>query len=129
MPRNDDPQIGDDVVLWRAVPKRQIQIVHYGSESIESWAFRQFPDNELSAHIAAETTLQLFTAQFPLEEFRIAELTVGDARACRNFVCRDPEGGGASHVLICPTVGKARHQVYKDAKKLARRARLRPEGA
>ena len=127
MPRNDDPDLGNDVVLWRAVPRLQIETNPDGSESIQSWAFRQFPDNEISADIAAETTSERLAERFPPIDFRIAELTVADARDCGNVVCRDPEGGDQSHVLICPRAGKSRNRIYKDAARLARRSRLRPE--
>jgi hypothetical protein len=127
MPRNDDAEIGDEVVLWRAIPKRQIETNADGIEAIESWAFRQFPNNELSADVAGETTLEGFTERFPPAHFRTAEFTAGDARACSNIVCRDPDGGGPSHTLICPVPGKSRKRIYEDARKLARRARLLPE--
>lgn len=128
MPRYDDPELGNDVVLWRAVPREQIETNSDGTERIQSWAFRQFPDNEISADIAAETTLPRFCERFPPVQFRYAELTVADARDCGNIVCRDHEGGDPSHVLICPQPGKSRKRIYKDAARLARRSRLRPEG-
>ena len=128
MPRNDDPEIGDDVVLWRAIYKGWVEKNPDGTEEIQSWAFRH-PTDEVSANIATETTLDQFNGWFSPTDYRIAEITVGDARNCGNIVCRDTEGGGTSHVLICPTLGKAKNKKIKDARKLAGRARLRPEGA
>jgi hypothetical protein len=128
MPRNDDPEIGDEVLLWRAILKSQVEITPDGTEKIQSWGFIQKPTNEVSGDIVSETTLARFYDRFAPSRFRVAEFTAGDARACRNIVCRDPEGGDPSHVLICPSPGKSKGQIAQDAKRLARRARLRPDG-
>ncbi len=129
MPRNDDPEIGDDVVLWRAVPKQQVEKNSDGTEKIQSWVFTQrHSNNEVSADIAAETSLVRFYERFDPSRFRIAEFTAGDARACNNVVCRDHEGGGPSHVLVCPSAGKSRTKIYEDARRLAAMAILRPDG-
>lgn len=122
-PRQDDPTIVDNTVLWRAVPELQIYREDDGRERAQSWAFES-DENEVSAWIAAETDVGWLRAQFP--QFRIAEFTAGQARECRNIVARDPVEGCASHVVICPLPGKSNSQIKKDAKRLASKAPLLP---
>lgn len=121
--RENDLAIGDDTVLWRAIPNSHICRGDEGTERSESWAFLS-DDNEVSAWIAAQTDLQTLRARFP--NSRIAEFTVGEARECGNIVARDPVQGDASHVVICPTPGKPAKGVRKDARRLASKARLLP---
>jgi len=128
MPRIDAPDISDDTVLWRAIYKGWVEKNSDGSETIQSWAFRH-PTDEISANIARETTLERFYEKFNPSEYRIAEVTAGAARASANIVCRDPEVGDPSHVLICPPPGKPKNKKIADARKLAAKATLRPEGA
>lgn len=122
-PRQNDPAISDDTVLWRAIPNSQVCRGDEGAERPESWAFLS-DDNEVSAWIAAETDLQALKARFP--NSRIAEFTVGEAREYGNIAARDPVEGDASHVVICPTPGKPAKRVRKDARRLASKARLLP---
>ena len=122
-PRQNDPAISDDTVLWRAIPNSQVCRGDEGTERPESWAFLS-DDNEVSAWIAVETDLQALKARFP--NSRIAEFTVGETRGYGNIVARDPVEGDASHVVICPTPGKPTKRVRKDARRLASKARLLP---
>jgi hypothetical protein len=122
-PRENDPQINDDVVLWRAVPLSHVCVGGEGAERPESWAFKS-ADNEVSCWIAAEMDLQDLKARFP--NFRIAQFTAGQARECANIVTRDPVEGDAAHVLVCPTPGKSLGRVTKDARRLASKATLLP---
>jgi hypothetical protein len=121
--RQDDPTTSDNTILWRAIPSSQVCREDDGSERAESWAF-QSDDNEVSAWIAAETSLDQLKARFP--GFRIAEFAVGQAREYHNIVARDPTEGDASHVVICPVAGKSKAQIKKDARRLASKARLLP---
>jgi hypothetical protein len=122
-PRQDDPTIVDNTVLWRAVPELQICREDDGRERAQKWAFES-DDNEVSAWVAAETDLGRLRARFP--HSRIAEFTAAQARECRNIVARDPVGADASHVVICPSPGKSNSQIKKDARRLASKARLLP---
>jgi hypothetical protein len=123
-PRQNDPAISDDTVLWRAVPNSHICLGDEGAERAESWAFLS-DDNEVSAWIAVETNLQMLKARFP--NSRIAEFTAGEAREYENLVTRDPVEGDASHVVVCPAPGKPSKKVRKDARRLASKARLLPQ--
>ena len=122
-PRQNDPAIGDDTILWRAVPNSQVCRGDEGAERPESWAFLS-DDNEVSAWIAAETNLETLKARFPYS--RIARFTVGEARESDNTVTRDPVEGDPSHVVICPTPGKPANRIKKDARRLASKARMLP---
>jgi len=122
-PRQNDPTIADDTVLWRAVPELQICKEDDGRERAQTWAFES-DDNEVSAWIAGEADLEHLKARFP--HSRIAEFTVAQARECRNIVSRDPVEGDDSHVVICPLPGKSNSQIKKDARRLATKARLLP---
>jgi len=122
-PRENDANIADATVLWRAVHNLQVYRDDDGVERAQSWAFES-RDNEMSAWVAAETELGKLQAKFP--ESRIAEFTVGDARELRNIVTRDPVGDDDSHVVVCPVPGKSKAQVKKDARRLASKARLLP---
>lgn len=122
-PRQNDPAIADDTVLWRAIPNSQICRGDEGTERPESWAFLS-DDNEVSAWIAAETNVEALKARFP--NSRIARFTVGEARLCDNIVVRDPVEGDTAHVVICPTPGKAAKRIRKDARRLASKAPLLP---
>jgi hypothetical protein len=122
-PRENDPQINDETVLWRAVPPSHVCPGEGGTERPESWAFRS-DDNEVSSWIAAETDIQSLKARF--HNFRIAQFTAGQARECGNIVARDPVEGDASHVVVCPNSGKSSGRVTKDARRLASKSRLLP---
>jgi len=122
-PRENDPQINDDTVLWRAVPPSHVCLGEGGVERPESWAFLS-DDNEVSSWIAAETDLRELKARFP--NFRIAQFTAGQARECGNVIARDPVEGDASHVVICPIPGKSSGRLRKDARRLASKAPLLP---
>jgi hypothetical protein len=123
-PRQNDTNIADDTVLWRAVHKLQVYKDDDGRERAQKWAFES-DDNEVSAWVAAETDLGRLRARFP--HSRMAEFTAAQARECRNIVARDPVEGDASHVVICPLPGKSNSQIKKDAKRLASKARLLPQ--
>jgi hypothetical protein len=125
-PREDDPQINDDAVLWRAVPSSHVCSGDEGTERPESWAFKS-ADNEVSCWIAAEMDLEDLKGKFP--GFRIAQFTAGQARECANVVTRDPVQGDAAHALVCPIPGKSVGRVTKDARRLASKARLLPADA
>jgi hypothetical protein len=120
-PRQNDPAITDDTILWRAIPNSQVCRGDEGKERPESWAFLS-DDNEVSAWIAAETDIQALKARFP--NSRIAGFTVGVARDYGNIVARDPVEGDPSHVVICPVSGKPAKRIRKDAKRLASKAQL-----
>lgn len=122
-PRQNDPNIADDTVLWRAVHKLQVYREDEGLERAQKWAFES-DDNEVSAWIATETDLSQLRAKFP--QSRIAEFTAGQARECLNIIARDPVGDDFSHVVICPLPGKSKAQIKKDARRLASKARLLP---
>lgn len=124
-PRENDPQINDDTVLWRAVPPSHVCTGEGGAERPESWALLS-NDNEVSSWIAAETDLRELKGKFP--NFRIAQFTAGQARECGNIVTRDPVEGDASHVVIRPNLGKSLGRVKKDARRLASKAVLLPIG-
>jgi hypothetical protein len=109
--------------LWRAVSVLQIYGADDGGERAESWAFMS-DENEVSAWIATEANPEELRARFPNSRF--AEFTAGHARECGNIVARDPFEGDASHVVICPTPGKASSRIKKDARRLASKATLLP---
>lgn len=122
-PRQNDPAIADNTVLWRAVPNSQVCRGDEGTERPESWAFLS-DDNEVSAWIAAETNVEALKARFP--NSRIARFTAGEARECDNIVARDPAEADPSHVVICPAPGKPTKRIRKDARRLAAKAKLLP---
>jgi hypothetical protein len=122
-PRQDDKTIPEDAVLWRAVYELHVYREDDGSERAQKWAFES-DDNEVSAWIAAETDPEQLRARFPRS--RIAEFTAAQARECQNIIARDPVEGDASHVVICPLPGKSNSQIKKDARRLAKKARLLP---
>ena len=121
MPRENDESIGDDVVLWRAVYPDQIEIVD-NTEKPESWAFKD-REEEVSAYIASETTLEWFHVHFP--DDRVAEFTAGDARRCGHSVARDPTPEAPFHVVLCPLPGSGNKKL-KNRKMLCKLSKVLP---
>ncbi len=118
MPRTDDPTIGNDAVLLRAVYKDEIQNNPDNSERPQSQAFRWDDRKEVSAFIETETDFERLVNAFP--NSRICSFTAGQVRALGYIICRDPTDQFRSHVVMC----HGEHRPRKEEKQLARLARL-----
>jgi hypothetical protein len=112
MSRADDPAISGDRVLYRRIPPHPDSVTwdDQGVPAFSSANFRD-QDNELSMHLAAETSPD--TMLIGHEHFGLIWMTAGKIRAiCEGaiIICRDDEKPANGHVLICGKIsgGKAR---------------------
>jgi hypothetical protein len=115
-PRIDDPSIPDDAVLWRRILPSWVHKSPEG-ERPQSFAFIDTLSGEVSFQIAAETTKQDVLQDYP--DHRIVAIKAAFLRSLGYVLVRDPEGGGAAHVLMCPATPMKRKALEKDAKRIA----------
>lgn len=101
---------GDDILLRRIDPK-MIDRNPDGSESIQSWAFRD-QNRELSVYLARETTVAA-VLQLGTPGQVIIGIRAEDIRKLGYRVVRDPEASNSAHCLIHP------HPRRKDEKKMS----------
>lgn len=98
--RGDAADISDDDILWRRVDKNMVDRNPDGTESLQSWAYKD-QNHELSVYLARETT-----AQAVLEAGKPEQVLVGiRVQVIRNLgykVVRDPELDNGAHCLILP---------------------------
>ncbi|HET6841534.1 MAG TPA: hypothetical protein VFK06_07585 [Candidatus Angelobacter sp.] len=101
MPEHIDAvDISDDDILWRRVDQSMIERNPDGTESLQSWAYKD-QNHELSVHLARETTPQLvFAAGKPGQV--LVGLRAQIIRSLGYKVVRDPEPDNSAHCLIIP---------------------------
>src|SRR5258708_27671344 len=106
----DATGIGGEDILWRRVDRHMIDKNSDGTESVQSFAYRD-QNRELSAYLARETTVAAVLA-LGLPEQVLIEIRVNVIRGLGYKVVRDPEPTNAAHCLILP------HPPRKDSKKM-----------
>ena len=124
MPRVDDPNISGDMVLYRRIPNWGDRVAwdDSGCPTAANFNFRD-PKDELSVHIAAETTPAIILTGHA--GFGVLQLTAGQIRViCRDakanpvvFICRDDEEPANGHVLVCGKVSQGMAKRLRDAAK------------
>lgn len=114
-PRQDDPTVRDDEVLWRRILPEWLHANPDGSVRPSSVAFTDRRSGEVSVHRALLTTLAVVSAARPGD--RVVEVTAGLVRSLGCIVVAAPLPDDPSHALICPSPSKA------VARKLAEQAR------
>jgi len=116
MEREDDPKIAGDVVLFRRIPPWPDRVTwdDSGQPNFSSFNFKD-KDNELSLHLASETTPDEILRGH--EGFGLVQITAQQVReACGTGVklCRCAEDPAMGHVLVCGKISSG------SAKKLQR---------
>lgn len=114
-PRQDDPTIRDDELLWRRILPEWVHVNPDGSTRPSSVAFIDRRSGEVSVHRAELTDLDLVRAVRPTDS--VVEVTAGFVRSLGCIIAADPKPDDPSHALICPSPSKA------IARKLAEHAR------
>jgi hypothetical protein len=107
----DAADIGAEDTLWRRVDRNMIDKNSDGTESVQSFAYRD-QNQELSAYLARETTAPEVLA-LGLPEQVLIEIRARIIRGLGYKVVRDPEPTNAAHCLILP------YPPRKDSKKMA----------
>jgi hypothetical protein len=107
----DAADISADDILWRRVDRNMIDKNSDGTESVQSFAYRD-QNRELSAYLARETAAPEVLA-LGLPEQVLIEIQVRAIRRLGYNVVRDPEPTNAAHCLILP------YPPRKDSKKMA----------
>src|SRR5260370_40382709 len=94
----DAADITGEDILWRRVDKHMIAKNSDGTESIQSWAYKD-QNHELSVYVARETT-----TSDVLRLGKPDQVLIGiRAQAIRDLgykVIRDPESNNSAHCLI-----------------------------
>ena len=102
MDREDDPKISGDLVFYRRIPPWGNRVTwDADGPNFSSMNFKD-KDDELSVHLAAETTPDEVLAGHA--GFGLVQLTAAVVRdACGEAVklCRCPDDPAMGHVLIC----------------------------
>lgn len=91
--------IGADI-LWRRVDKNMIDRNPDGTESVQSWAFKD-QHREVSVYLGRETTVGTVLAAGKPEQVLIG-IRAQVIRDLGYKVVRDPEPNNAAHCLILP---------------------------
>lgn len=114
----DDLLIGNETVLWRGItPPWQINDLQTGEMRASSAAFKT---DQLSVHIAGETTVEQVLAQLPPGS-RLQRFTAGDVRAVGCIIVRDPSPPNlASHALVLRGDAPGKNLRQGQAKQLQR---------
>jgi hypothetical protein len=107
----DAVDIRDNDILWRRVDRNMIDSNADGTESIQSFAFRD-QNRELSMYLGRETSSTAVLASRMPEQVLIG-IRVSAIRELGYKVVRDPEPGNAAHCIILP------YPPRKDSKKMA----------
>lgn len=119
MERQDDPAISGDVVLLRRIPPWADRVTwdEQGNPRASSFNFKD-DENELSVHLASETTADELLAGH--DGFGLVQLTAQQVReACGKEIkiCRCQEEPVMGHVLICGKIsGGAAKRLQRAAK-------------
>jgi hypothetical protein len=119
MPREDDPSLTDDLVVYRRIPPYggRVEWSESGEPSFTSQNFSD-PRDEWSAHLANESTPEVVLESH--DGFGLVQLTLGDIRAAFAnrplVICRDDEDPANGHILVC---GKASPAVRTKLKAVA----------
>jgi hypothetical protein len=108
MPREDDPAITGDVVLYRRIP-HSAERVTWGEDGQPTPNPSNFRDrnDELSMNMAHETTPEAVLAGPKHDGFGLIQITVKEIRRICGpaiKICRDDEEPANGHVLICGNI-------------------------
>jgi hypothetical protein len=107
----DAGDISGEDILWRRVDQHMIHKNPDGTESIQSWAFKD-QNHEVSAYLGRETTAAAVLALGKPEQVLIG-IRAQAIRELGYKIVREPESTNAAHCLIIPYPQK------KDLKKLS----------
>jgi hypothetical protein len=118
MDREDDPNISGDIVLFRRIPPWPDNVTwDEKGPTFSSFNFKD-KDDELSVHIATETTPEAMLVGH--EHFGLIQITAGQIReACDAGIklCRCQEEPQMGHVLVCGNISSgARKKLQRAAK-------------
>jgi len=119
MDRHDDPAIDGEVLLYRRIPPwpDNTQWDAQGKPKPSAFNFKD-KDDELSVHIAAETTPDKMLLGHP--DFGLVQFTARQIRECCGnsvIICRCPDDPTDGHVLICGKItGGARKKIQQAAR-------------
>lgn len=98
--RDDDEDILDTDLLWRALlPEWIVPAAHEGVR-VSSAAFLDRRTGEVSVDVAKRTTLEVARSLKTFPE--LAELRAETPRTNRHLVATAPEANNEAHALICP---------------------------
>lgn len=119
MDREDDPSISGDVILFRRIPPWPDRVTwdENGRPNFSSFNFRD-KDNELSVHLASETTADEVLKSH--DGFGLVQFTAQQVReACGQEIklCRCSEEPAMGHVLVCGKIGKGAAKMLQRAAK------------
>jgi hypothetical protein len=96
----DAADIANDDILWRRVDRNMMDRGSDGTESLQSWAYKD-QNHELSVYLSRETTKQAVLASGKPDQI-IVGLKVELVRSLGYKVVRDPEPDNRSHCVILP---------------------------
>lgn len=118
-PRHDDPAIDGNILLYRRIPpwKDNVTWDDAGVPSPASQNFKDPREDELSLHIASETTPDRMLAGHP--GFGLVAIRADELRAKLGsafVICRDDIDPSDGHVLVC---GRITNGMAKGIKKIA----------
>lgn len=98
--RVDAADISGNDLLWRRVDQNMLDRNPDGSESLQSWAYKD-QHHELSVHLGRETTAEAVLAAGKPEQVLVG-IRVQVIRDLGYKVVRDPEPDNGAHCLIFP---------------------------
>jgi len=104
----DATDISDDDVLWRRVDKNMIDRNPDGTESLQSWAYKD-QNHEVSVYLGRETTLEAVLAAGKPEQVLVG-IRAQVIRDLGYKVVRDPEPNNRAHCLILPYPSSKTHR-------------------
>ena len=114
MPRQDDPDINGDRLLYRRIPPKADRVQWDGNQpTATSQNFRDRED-ELSAFLAAECSLAAVLVG--LDGYGVVQFTAGKVRelfGAAIIICRDTAEPDNGHVLICGRITNGMSTKFK----------------
>ena|SRR5712691_5736811 len=96
----DATDISDDDILWRRVDQNMIDSTPDGSESLQSWAYKD-QNKEVSVYLGRETTVESVLSAGKLLQV-IVGIQAGVVRKLGYKIVHDPEPDNTAHCLILP---------------------------
>lgn len=98
--RPDAEDVSGDDIVWRRVDKNMIDRSPDGTESLQSWAYKD-QQHEVSVYLARETTVEAVLAAGKPEQLLVG-IRVQVIRDLGYKIIRDPESDNRAHCLIWP---------------------------
>jgi hypothetical protein len=112
--RPDDPSIGDDTKLLRALPFPGWWTLENGVPRVSSLAFYDGYSGETSCHLDTRERRVRYAAKYP--ERPVASFTAVQARGCGFNLTLDPEGDpehSLEHIVLTFNQDAATRKVYQ----------------